>query len=68
MNKEIRKTVYKILKSDKLAGQDDNFLILRVVQELEPELAGTAFITVMTNLKYKKISLERNYKSSQEIL
>ena len=58
MNKQIRPTVYKILKEDKLAREDDNYLILKVVQELEPELAGEAFINVMTKLKYKKISLE----------
>lgn len=58
MNKQIKPTVYKILKEDKLAREDDNYLILKVVQELEPNLASTAFINVMTNLKYKRISLE----------
>lgn len=58
MNKLIRKTVYKILDENKEAREDDNYLILKVVQELEPELAGTTFANVMFNLKYKKISLE----------
>ena len=58
MNKLIRKTVYKILDENKDAREDDNYLILKVVQELEPELVGTAFANVMFNLKYKKISLE----------
>lgn len=58
MNKQIKPIVYRILKEDKLAREDDNYLILRVVQELEPNLAGTTFVQVMTNLKFKKISLE----------
>ena len=58
MNKLIKKTVYKILDENEQAREDDNYLILKVVQELEPELVGTAFANVMFNLKYKKISLE----------
>lgn len=58
MNKLIRKTVYKILDEDEKAREDDNYLILKVVQELEPELAGTTFANVMFNLKYKNISFE----------
>ena len=58
MNKKIKPIVYKILKEDELARKDDNYLILKVIQNLEPDLAGTTFIQVMTNLKYKKISLE----------
>ena len=58
MNKSIRKTVYKILDENEQAREDDNYLILKVVQELEPDLAGTTFANVMFNLKDKKISLE----------
>ena len=58
MNKLIRKTVYKILDENEQARKDDNYLILKAVQELEPDLAGTTFANVMFNLKYKKISLE----------
>ena len=58
MNKQIKPTVYKILKNEQQAREDDNFLIMRVVQELEPNLAGTTIMQVMTNLKFKKISLE----------
>lgn len=58
MNKLIRKTVYRILDENKDAREDDNYLIFKVVQELEPELAGTTFAHVMLNLGYKKISLE----------
>ena len=58
MNKLIRKTVYKILDENEQAREDDNYLIFKVVQELEPDLAGNTFANVMFNLKYKKISLE----------
>ena len=58
MNKLIKKTVYKILDENEQAREDDNYLILKVVQELEPDLAGTTFANVMFNLGSKKISLE----------
>lgn len=56
--RQIKKTVYKVLKEDIYARQDDNYLIMRVVQELEPNLAGTSFSMVMRNLSFKGISLE----------
>ena len=58
MNKLIKKTVCKILDENEQAREDDNYLIFKVVQELEPELDGTTFAHVMLNLKYRKISLE----------
>lgn len=58
MKRPIRKTVYSILEKDKYARQDDNYLIMRVVQRLEPNLAGTTFVEVMQNLTFKGISLE----------
>ena len=58
MNKNIKKTVYKILKEDEYARKDDNYLIMRVVQELEPDLAGKTFANVMQNMTYKSISCE----------
>ena len=58
MNKKIKQVVYKILQEDELARKDDNYLIMKVVVEFEPQFAATAFINVMTNLKYKRISLE----------
>ena len=58
MNKLIKKTVYSILDENEKAREDDNYLILKVVQDLEPDLAGTTFANVMFNLKDKKISLE----------
>lgn len=56
--REIKKIVYRILNDDEYARTDDNYLIMRVVQELEPSLAGTAFTNVMHNLSYKGISCE----------
>ena len=58
MNRNIKKTVYKILQEDSYAREDDNYLILRVVQELEPAIAGTAFSNVMQQLRFKGISFE----------
>ena len=58
MNKLIKKTVNKILDENEQAREDDNYLILKVVQELEPELAGRTFANVMFNLWNKLISLE----------
>ena len=56
--REIKKTVYRILNEDEYARGDDNYLILRVVQELEPAIAGTAFSNVMQQLSFRGISLE----------
>ena len=58
MKRPIKKTVYSILEKDKYARQDDNYLIMRVVQRLEPNLAGTTFVEVMQKLTYRGISLE----------
>ena len=67
MNKLIRKTVYKILDEDEKAREDDNYLIFKVVQELEPELAGTTFANVMFNLGNKQISLESITRARRKI-
>lgn len=56
--REIKKAVYKILQEDKYAREDDNYLIMRVVQELENELAGMTFVNVMQKLSFKGISCE----------
>lgn len=58
MNRNVKKTVYKILEKDSYAGTDDHYLILKVVEELVPESKGETFISVMTGLKYKGISFE----------
>lgn len=58
MNKRIKETVYKILREDKYARQNDNYLILKVVHELEPELTGQTFTKVMQRIQFKGISFE----------
>ena len=56
--REIKRTVYKILNEDEYSRGDDNYLIMRVVLKLEPNLAGTTFSNVMQQLSFKGISLE----------
>ena len=55
---EIKNAVAFILWQDELARKDDCYLIMRVIQEIEPELAGETFANVMTNAKYKGSSSE----------
>lgn len=54
MNKKIKSTVYEILQNDEYARNNDNYLIYRVAQKLEPELAGSMFI----NIRFSKLSME----------
>lgn len=68
MRREIKKTVYRILEQDPYARTDDNYLIMRVVQQLEPELAGTSFVNVMQGLKYKGISFEGITRARRKFL
>ena len=56
--REIKKTVYRILEKDEYARGNDNYLIMRVVSELEPSLAGTTFVNVMQRLTFRGISFE----------
>lgn len=58
MKNEIRKTVDEILKEDTRAREDDNYLILRVIEKLEPEVAVMRFSTAMLEMKRRKVSLE----------
>lgn len=58
MKNEIKKMTYKILKEDMRAREDDNYLILRVIEKLEPDLAITRFSTALLELKWRKISFE----------
>ena len=54
MNKKIKQTVYQILLQDEYSRNNDNYLIVRVAQILDPELAGSKFI----NLRFSKLSME----------
>lgn len=58
MKNEIRKTVDEILKEDTRAREDDNYLILRVIEKLEPEVAVMRFSTAILELNWRKISFE----------
>lgn len=54
MNKNIKPTVYRILKEDEFSRENDNYLIMRVAQELDPMLAGSRFI----DIRFSKLSME----------
>lgn len=58
MNKKIKKVVYKILEQDKLAREDDWYLIFQTVCELVPVGTGTAFVRAITEMKNNGISFE----------
>ena len=58
MNKQIKPTVYKILKEDEYAREDNWYLIEQVAIEMLPCEAGTAFGKVIQGLRYKGISAE----------
>ena len=54
MNKKIKPTVFEILINDEYARSNDNYLIMRVAQKLDPVLAGSKFI----NLRFSNLSME----------
>lgn len=58
MNKQIKPTVYRILREDKYAREDNWYLIEQVAIEMLPCEAGTAFRKVIQGLRYKGISAE----------
>ena len=63
----LSKVVEKILEQDELAREDDNYLIFKVVQDIYPELAGTAFENVMLNARYKGISFESITRARRKV-
>lgn len=54
MNKNIKKTVYKILENNQYARENDNYLIVKVAEVIEPELIKTEF----KNIDKSKLSFE----------
>jgi len=58
MNKNTKKVVYRILEEDEYSRSDDCYLILKVLQEMIPCNAGTAFGQVLQGMYYKGISFE----------
>ena len=67
MNKNIKKTVYKILKEDEYAREDDWYLIQQVVIALVPGNSGTAFGTILTEMKYEGISFEAITRARRKV-
>ena len=58
MNKNIKKTVYKILKEDEYAREDDWYLIQQVLMQMLNCNYGTAFGQVLQGMKVQGISFE----------
>lgn len=58
MRRQIKKTVYKILQDEPYARENDGYLIMRVIQELEPVMFKNNFEEVMENLQFRGISFE----------
>lgn len=58
MRRPIKKTVYKILSNEPYSRENDGYLIMRVIQELEPAMFKNDFEEVMQNLRVKGISFE----------
>lgn len=64
MNKKIKPLVYRILKEDSYARENDNYLIVKVAQELEPTLAGSRFIDLM----FSDLSMESITRARRKFL
>ncbi len=68
MNKNIKKVVYKILEQDKLAREDDWYLIQQTLMQMLPCEAGTAFGQVLRGMKVKGISFEAITRQRRKFL
>ena len=68
MNRNIKKTVYKILREDKLAREDDWYLIQQALIELLPCNSGTAFGQVLQGMRVKGISFEAITRQRRKFL
>lgn len=68
MNRNIKKTVYKILQEDKLAREDDWYLIQQVLTKLLPCNSGTAFGQVLQGMKVQGISFEAITRQRRKFL
>ena len=67
MNKNIKKTVYKILKEDEYAREDDWYLIQQVLMKMLPCNTGTAFGQVIQGMKYEGISFEAITRARRKV-
>ena len=63
----LEKTVEEILRKEPLAREDDCYLIFKVVQRTNPELAGATFANVMFNAKAKGISFESITRARRKV-
>ena len=68
MNKNIKKTVYKILEQDKLAREDDWYLIQQTLMQMLPCNSGTAFGQVLQGMKVQGISFEAITRQRRKFL
>ena len=68
MNKNIKKTVYKILEQDKLAREDDWYLIQQVLMQMFNCNYGTAFGQVLQGMKVHGISFEAITRQRRKFL
>lgn len=68
MNRNIKKTVYKILEQDKLAREDDWYLIQQVLIKMIGCNPGTAFGQVLQGMKIKGISFEAITRQRRKFL
>lgn len=68
MNRNIKKTVYKILQEDKLAREDDWYLIQQVLTKLLPCNSGTVFGQVLQGMKVQGISFEAITRQRRKFL
>ncbi len=68
MNKNIKKTVYKILEKDKLAREDDWYLIQQTLMQMLDCNQGTAFGQVLNGMKVQGISFEAITRQRRKFL
>lgn len=68
MNKNIKKTVYRILERDKLAREDTMYLIQQTLIEMLNFNQGTAFGRVIQGMKYNGISFEAITRAKRKYL
>lgn len=68
MNRNIKKIVYKILEQDKLAREDDWYLIQQTLIQMLPCNPGTAFGQVLQGMKVQGISFEAITRQRRKFL
>ena len=68
MNRNIKKTVYKILQEDSYAREDDWYLIQQTLMKMLPCNSGTAFGQVLQGMKVQGISFEAITRQRRKFL